>query len=355
MGEVQGKQPVNPEMVTLARESRGYTQSELASLISVRQSSISKLESGIIQGSDELLESIASSLKYRIGFFHRRDKVSGVPTSELFHRKRRKVPAKLITKTYAKVNILRMNIALLLRSIEIEKINEFSVMDVDEFHGSPEMIAKALRANWNLPPGPVTNLVEVVENAGGIVLMCNLESDAIDGFSQWIPGLPPFFYLNRNAPGDRLRLTLAHEVGHVIMHQIAHPDMETEAFQFASEFLMPESEIRPYLDNVSIAQLASLKPFWRVSMQALLYRADTIGTISYNQKRYLWSQISGFRKKEPPELDIHQEQPTLLPLIMDFHRYELGYSLNDFEELLGISGDDIRDEYFDEPRLRIVS
>ena len=90
--------------------------------------------------------------------------------------------------------------------------------------------------------------------------------------------------MNRNQPADRQRFSLGHELGHIVMHRVPSPTMEDEANAFASALLMPTQEVRPYLSGrLTIQKLASLKPVWRVSMQALLYRARAIGTITANQ------------------------------------------------------------------------
>ena len=69
--------------------------------------------------------------------------------------------------------------------------------------------------------------------------------------------------------------TLAHELGHLVMHRFPSPDMENEAHAFASAFLMPAGDIRPYLQSrrIDLQLLASLKPEWRVSMQSIIMRA----------------------------------------------------------------------------------
>jgi Zn-dependent peptidase ImmA (M78 family) len=49
-------------------------------------------------------------------------------------------------------------------------------------------------------------------------------------------------------------------------------------------------------------------------MQALLYRANDIGVITDNQKRYLINQFNSMniRRREPAELDIPRENPMKL-------------------------------------------
>ncbi len=137
--------------------------------------------------------------------------------------------------------------------------------------------------------------------------------------------------------------------------------MENEANDFASALLMPARDIRPHLSGrrLSIQQLAALKPVWRVSMAALLYRANAIGAITENQSQYLWRQMSamGYRRAEPPELDLRVEMPTVLPEIVRLHLEDLGYGLSDLAEALRSSEEDVRALHpipSSSPHLRLV-
>ncbi len=87
-----------------------------------------------------------------------------------------------------------------------------------------------------------------------------------------------------------------------------------------------------------------MKPIWRVSIAALLYRAKEIGAITENQSQYLWRQMSsmGYRRTEPPELDLKVEMPTVLPEIVRLHLEELGYGVSDLAQALRSSEDDLR-------------
>ena len=128
-----------------------------------------------------------------------------------------------------------------------------------------------------------------------------------------------------------MRFTLAHELGHLVMHRFPTADMETEANEFASALLMPASDIASAFRGrrVTLQLLAALKPEWKVAMQALLMRATDLRFVTANQARYLWQQISsrGWRLREPPELNFPPESPTVLPLIVRAHLSDLGYSM----------------------------
>ena len=137
-----------------------------------------------------------------------------------------------------------------------------------------------------------------------------------------------------------MRFTLAHELGHLVMHRFPTPEMETEANEFASALLMPANEMRAALmgRKIRLEVLAALKPEWKVAMQALLMRVSALGLIEPNQGRYLWQKIGshGWRLREPPELDFPREAPSVLPRIIKSHVNDLGYSGDELASLLRI-------------------
>lgn len=328
---------VNHKLIALARESRGISQKELSRQLSVSQGKISKIESGLIPTNDEELGRIATVLRYPRDRFYLDDTVYGAPIAELFHRKRASVSQRLLTKIYAQIELRRMELTRLLKSIEYPEIS-FPRLDPDEFDGDVERIAQTVRTIWRIPKGAIANVTDIIEDAGGIVFEFDFETDKIDAISMWTPGMPPIFFVNPNAPTDRLRYTLCHEIGHIIMHSIPSPTMEDEANKFAAEFLMPAYEIRSRLRGVRLPDLAALKKYWKVSMQALLFRAGELNCIDFHQKDYLWRQFSrlGYRTKEPVELSVPKEPPKLLKELILVYTQELKYSFNEIAQIIGL-------------------
>jgi Zn-dependent peptidase ImmA (M78 family) len=221
----------------------------------------------------------------------------------------------------------------------------FEHLDIDEYEGNAAKVAQALRAIWQLPPGPVHNVIHVIENAGGIIVKCDFGTDKVDALSQWLPGMPPVFMVNQRIPTDRLRWTLSHEVGHIIMHRFPTDRMEKEADEFAAEFLMPAKQIKSQLHGISLPRLATLKPVWRVAMSALLRRASDLGTITPRTKQYLWMQMGarGFRTHEP--VDIPPEEPTLLNELLDFHEQQLGHGPQELAKIMCVNPSQFTREY----------
>jgi Zn-dependent peptidase ImmA (M78 family)/transcriptional regulator with XRE-family HTH domain len=346
MGEAE--QTVNPAWVIVGRESRNLTQKQMAAKLSISQGWLSRVESGLRGLPDNKLSELADLLDYPIEFFQQDEPVYGIGTSELFHRKRQAIPLKTLNCLYARINVREMNLRRLLKGIEIEGAN-IAVMEPEDFDGKVEDIARAVRKNWNVPRGPIQSVTEVIENAKGIMIPFDFETRKIDAVSHWLPGMPPLFFVNIFNLSDRIRLTLCHELGHMVMHsQSPNSDMEAQANAFAAEFLMPAEEIRPLLDNLSIPKLATLKMHWKVSMQALLYRAGALQTITPRHARTLWMQMSklGYRTREPAELDFPMETPTLFNEIVDFYSHDLGYSASELAKSLLLTENELDQSIF---------
>lgn len=326
---------VNPAMLALARESQGLSQGDMAALIGVTQGKISKYENGMLQVSDEDLNRIANALGFTAEFFFQKDKVYGLGSSFLFNRRKQSAPILVQKRVQSQVNILRMQIDRLLKSVELEPTQQFEPLDVDEYDGDIELIAEVVRAKWQVPIGQISSVTALIESAGGMVLLCDFGTADIDAAHLWLPGLPPLFFLNHDMPGERMRLTLAHEVGHAFMHRNPVGDaVEDEANRFAGAFLMPRKEIAPHLTGLTLEKAASLKAVWGVSMQAIVMRAKQLGCIPDSRYRRLFTSLSaqGYRKNEP--FPIPREEPAVLKQLVEFHRTELGYDDFDLAKLL---------------------
>lgn len=355
------KPAIKSEMLVLAREARGLTQSELAVAISLSQGTLSKYESGLLNVSEEDLGKLATVLDLPMTFFALPGERRGFGTSCTYHRKRTTMPSKELNHLLAQLNMHRVRIEQLLRNVDIEHENQFPNWNLEDFGGDVARVAQALRNYWKLPPGPIQNMARTVENVGGIIIRAPFNTRKLDAICQWARGMPPFFFVNADSPGDRLRFTLAHEIGHLILHQTdwsGDKDMEREAQQFASEFLMPAHDIAADLgqDRLTLADLARLKTYWKTSMQSILFHAYDLGKITDRHKRSLWAQIStrNYRLVEP--IPIPPEESTLLAELFDTHLTALDYTVEDLSQLIGAYPHEIRTTYLStKHKLRLVS
>src|SRR5262249_750920 len=143
---------------------------------------------------------LSDALGYPQTFFFESGRPYGLPP---FHyRKRKKLSAKALARIVAETNIRRMHLSKMLISFEWKKNTFVPEIDPDEYHGRArgvfcvEDIARAVRETWMLPKGPIENMVELVEENGGIVIPCDFGTDLLDAMSQRIDGLPVLFFVN---------------------------------------------------------------------------------------------------------------------------------------------------------------
>ena len=125
-------------------------------------------------------------------------------------------------------------------------------------------------------------------------------------------------------------------------------DISHEANQFAAEFLMPAKYIKDdFKSGITIPLLGELKRKWKVSMIALLYRADDLGLITPNQKRYLIQQFNQLkiRRREPIELDIPPEEPGLIKKWIAEYRSKMKIGVVEMAALLCLNVDEFLELY----------
>jgi Zn-dependent peptidase ImmA (M78 family)/transcriptional regulator with XRE-family HTH domain len=342
-------------MLTLAREARGLTATELAKLSGIPQSTISKIEHEVRAFSETDVATFSAALDYPEAFFYRSDAQYGQGTV-CHHRKRQSMPITTLRQIHASMNVMRMATCDLMRGVEIQAEHDFPRMEVDDY-GSPQQIAQLARQTWGLPLGPIKSMTEVIEAAGGVVVPSDFGTDKLDAISQRPTAQPPFFFVSATAPGDRLRFNLAHELGHIIMHSAPAPDQEAEANEFAAEFLMPAREIGPQLAQLTMSKLADLKRYWKVAMQALIKRAHDLGKITDRQMRSWFMRFNqlGYKRVEPVQTP--REEPVLLRRIVDFHRSEHGYTDDDLSAAARLSTSEFAAVFGAgvQPRLRLVN
>lgn len=352
------------DMLRLARQRLGFTQKLAAERLGLPQPVLSRMENGIADPDQPILERAAETYRVPVGFFHLREAIFGPPVSvHAMLRGKADVTAREVDAITAELNIRAMQLRRFLEAVDFEPTAEVPIMDVEQY-GTAEKIADTVRRHWQVPTGPIKNLMRLVEKAGVVVAASEFGGAAVSGVTFRVPGRPPLILLNAGHPGDRLRFTLAHELGHLVMHRFPTPDMEQEANDFASALLMPAADIRPAFNGrrVTIELLASLKPEWKVSMQSLLMRASSIGAITSNQSRYLWQQISarGWRLREPAGLEIAPERASVLDSMIRTHLDALGYSVSELSSLVPLHEDEFVMMYGaaanpdSRPKLRIV-
>lgn len=341
--------PVNPKMISIARESRGLNQTELSKKLNISISNISRMEYGMLSDiKNDTLAKLSDALDYPVSFFYQD---FSIQPPNVHYRKRLTLSPKIVKKADALMNIYRGNIEKLLDTVILKEAN-LPIFN-DNKYGTPKKVAAYLRSFWKVETGPIKDLVTLVEKNGIIIIPFDFETEKIDGRSMMTDDGHPVIFLNKFHVGERQRLTLSHELGHICMHLRTFPtfgrDEEAEAFEFASEFLMPESEIKYEFNKLSLEKLADLKRVWKMSMAAILYWAEKLGAISPNQSRYLWAQYSamGYKRQEP--LPVHLDAATLITrmvnLYIDNMEFESAIAYNEVANIFSLNPEEFKSKF----------
>jgi len=348
--------PFNRNMLNLARELRAMTQADLEAESGVSQPKISKIEGGVLTPTDDELTKIAAALRLPLPFFEHRGPRPARGSTCLYHRKKQSARVRDLNRIHAQFAYMRMQVDELLAGVKIGAARSIFQIDIDSMNGDVEKIAAIVRQTWGIPSGPVDNLTIAIEHAGIIVIRTPFDSNHIAAMSYWPDAGPPVIFVNAESPGDMLRFSLAHELGHLIMHAVPVGDIEREANRFAAEFLMPRASVLSELASgpVTLQKLAALKLRWKVSIQALIVRAHDLSVITDRQYRSLMVQVGkmGWRTSEP--VRVEPEEPTVLRSIIDHYVHRKGYSTADLCSLTMSLEPEFRRRFLGEDTQRVT-
>ncbi|MEN6413444.1 MAG: XRE family transcriptional regulator [Veillonellales bacterium] len=312
-----------------ARTFRALTLTELAKLTNISKQSISLYENDRTTPDHGKVRLMAAALNFPYNFFFQEDNYEAKTETTYFRSlvsatKKNRIAQSLKLEYVAKIYGSLMEY-IDFPKLNLPDINFVGVDDVFECESNNsiqefEVIADDLRHFWNISDEPITNLQYLLEKNGIVVTGFDTKEDKIDAFSQSIivNGHSIFFIalsLGNRSEG-RIRFDLAHELGHIILHPWSE-DLESitkdefrmrerQANIFAGAFLLPKTsfgkDIQTYPTDLNFYQF--LKKKWKVSIQAMIYRAHQLNFITDNQYQYLMRQVSknGWRIREPGDV-----------------------------------------------------
>ncbi len=183
-----------------------------------------------------------------------------------------------------------------------------------------ERAAEDLRARWDLGLDPICSMTSMLEDRSVHVFEIEA-SDKFDGISaiahQDDRVRAAAVVTRRGLPGERQRLDLAHELGHLVLNAATAVDEESAAFRFGGAFLAPAKAVRREVGDarsvISVKELLLLKQRYGISMQALVRRFYDLEIINASHYKWWCVEINRrhWRRSEPQALP--PEQPQWLP------------------------------------------
>lgn len=348
--KMRKKQIFNGERLKKARIYRGLTVAELADHLECQRQTVSMYENKKIDNPDSaVVEKMSDILGFPVKFFYEQDRVLNVGST--YFR------ALLTTnKKYRYEQIQKMEFVSAIYSFLKEYV-DFPETELPTISGnaSPEEAAEMLRKHWELGNRPIENLIYETEERGIVITSFETSTDNIDAFSQMIDvdnnSVYTIGYSNNKTSAARLHFDVAHELGHICMHEWSEDiemlskeefrERENEANNFASAFLLPKDTF--YFDvkqkPTSIPYYTELKRKWKVSIAAMVRRAYTLEVISYEEYQMMMRilQRRGMRKEEPLDDVLITAQPSLLKTAVQMLLDEKVFTPKEFLDELSFS------------------
>ncbi|WP_022953376.1 helix-turn-helix domain-containing protein [Leucothrix mucor] len=307
------------ERLKRARAASGLSMQGLGKAVGVSANMIKKYEHDLSMPSSGILIKISKALGVRSEYFFRPVQVvlSGVE-----YRKRANTPQKILKQIEADVldqaerwqELANLWPNFPLADFKLPAVLPEQVANLDEL----DQIADSIREAWQLGLNPIPDLIDVLELHGILVIVTDVdEHEKFDGLQTSISG-KPVIVVSANWPGDRQRFTLAHELGHLLLHGRLSTELDEEKAcnRFASAFLIPATSMYQQLGehrhSLEPQELYLLKQEYGLSMQGCFYRAFDLKIISSSVLKKLIVQFSknGWRKQEPR--DPYPQETTLL-------------------------------------------
>ena len=369
----------NGQRLKDALQFRGMRMTELAKQIDISKQSLSLYANGENNPPYENVLKIAKALDFPFEFFMTEDLCTTV-TDNTYFRSQASASKLMQNSQKMKLEYVAKVYEVLLNYVDFPERNLPPVFfrgtdnlldtDSEEVLDQIELIVNMVRKHWKVGMGPIDNMQYLLESNGIIVTGFKNVDEKIDAFSQRInvQNHGTVFVVALaigEKPDVRLRFDMAHELGHILMHNWDDSNdslskdefnaLEKQANMFASALLLPretfEKDVAPYATNVEFYR--SLRKKWGVSIQAMMYRARQLGLITANQFQYMMRTISakGWRKREPGDTP-HKLNSTIFQGAVDvlfdgdyltakemmqaFYEYGIYLEQKDLEDIMGL-------------------
>ena len=309
---------MNPKRLKQLRLARGLSLDALAAEMGgiITKQALSKYELGKAAPSPVVLNKLAAALGIKAAYLWSEPSfsvrfIAYRKGSGLLKGEQKRVESVVIQSLEDRMRLQDLtgesNGALL----PIRKLNVRKIADA-------ELAAQRMRELWRIGQAPIANVTDMLEDH--LVHVLEVEADEkFDGISAVVlngeDNIKAAVVVSRPAiAGERQRLNLAHELGHLVLNISKETDEEKAAFRFAAAFLAPAESLYKEIGHKRVFiqpdELLMVKQRFGISVQALLYRLHDLGVItdSYYKKWCMDINRLSWRKHEPCELPPEHHQ-----------------------------------------------
>lgn len=291
------------------RLAQNYSLDELVAATGgiVSKVALSKYERELIKPSNKVLTAIAKALNVKtinlaVPPVVNVEFVAYRKGSGLSKKEQSNVESLVSSKLEDRVKIQDLLFASSKPNLPVKNFKVKSIEDVESY-------SVELRSKWKLGLDPIGNITELLENNFVHVMFINNDKP-FDGISALAYAndtqLKAAAVVSKNhIPGERQRLNLAHELGHIVLDIAKNLDEEKVAFRFGGAFLAPKETVLMAVgsrrEHFQPRELFILKKIFGISIQALLFRLKDLEIISQTSFSN-WYRIinkNNWKKNEP--------------------------------------------------------
>lgn len=316
------------------RQLNGWTQKEMASALteagfSIAQNTLSRIELGKSPVDPDMLNVLADLTGTPRSWFDAdSDHLVGSLRFRRLKSRVRETDARRIERVFTELYRVYTDLATRARLAPPElplarEEGSLSGAQIEEY-------ANLARLALGVDDGPVNHVTRICERGRIIVApITSITGKPLDlvghfGVSAWraMWDTPMIGYF-LSPSGDHHRLTIAHELGHLVLHTdrpfVTDAQAEKEANRFAAAFLIPHDRALEAFGagRLTLDRYAHLKAGWGISIQALVVRSHQLGVIDTDRQRSLFIQIGnrGWRRNEP--VPVGMEIPLLAGKLLE--------------------------------------
>ena len=278
-----------------ARKIRCVSQRELCSRLNNKVSStaIEKYEKALMMPSSDVLIEISKVLDFNLDYFFR-PFVIPIDGNKFEFRKKSALGAK-------KVESIKCLVASEIEKyLEIENISGNNVkFELDygntlvECENDVLLAAKRFSMDLNIGSDAIVSSIELLESNG--IKIIEIEHDEKFSGTCNKAGDVPVIIINKNMSAERKRITIFHELGHLLLHFAEGVNEEQLSTIFANEILIPSDKFRNLIGesrhDISLVELQAIQKEYGISVDALMAKAAQLNIIT--PRRY-----SSFHKKK---------------------------------------------------------
>jgi len=317
-----------PQRLRLARKRAGLSLRDLAERMGgeVTHQAIKKYEDGAMYPSSRVLVSLGRALGVSLDFLmsSQVQALAGVEFrkhSGTTQQERARVEAAVID---AVERYLEVESTLGLDEDRVE-LGQLGGLGPVESLETAEQRAIMLRDDWNLGLGPISSMTALLEEKGFKVVEADLPDDVF-GLTCTVeregegPPLSVIVVGRNNHNVERRRFTLAHELAHKAMPEVAEGvKKETAMNRFAGAFLVPETHLALEAGRgrhaFAYREIIRLKQLYGVSAASFLMRLRDLGLLSAEAYlNALKTYARTWRKQEPEPLALADRPPFEQPM-----------------------------------------